>query len=75
MGFALSILTASLGVEQFFLKVIAFQWIFAFSIMAALFLVSLVVGVPRIFGKEISLRREGAVVPTDQERAPLLDNQ
>jgi hypothetical protein len=74
MGFALSILTASLGVGQFFTKVIAFQWIFAFAIMATLFLLTLVVAVPGIFGKEISFRRDAAVVSADQERAPLLDD-
>jgi len=74
IGFALSVLTASLGVGQFFTKVIAFQWIFAFVIMAVLFLASLLVAIPGIFGKEISFRREGAVVPADQERAPLLDD-
>jgi len=74
MGFALSILTASLGVRQFFLKTIAFQWIFAFTIMAVLFLATLVIAVPGIFGKEISFRRETPVVDADQERAPLLDD-
>lgn len=74
LGFALSVLTASLGVGQFFTKVIAFQWIFAFVIMAILFLATLVIAIPGIFGKEISFRREGAVVPADQERAPLLDD-
>lgn len=74
MGFALSILTASLGVGQFFTKVIAFQWIFAFVIMGVLFVSTLLIAVPGAFGKEISFRREGAVVPADQERAPLLDD-
>jgi len=42
--------------------------------MAVLFLATLVIAIPGIFGKEISFRREGAVVPADQERAPLLDD-
>jgi len=74
MGFALSILTASLGVGQFLAKTFALQWIFAFVIMGVLFLSTLAIAVPGIFGKEISFRREGAVVPPDQERAPLLDD-
>jgi len=74
IGFSLSVLTASLGVGQFFTKAIAFQWIFAFVIMAVLFLATLVIAIPGIFGKEVSFRREGAVVPADQERAPLLDD-
>jgi hypothetical protein len=72
MGFALSILTASLGVRQFFIKIIAFQWIFAFVIMGVLFVATLAIALPGVFG---GFRREGAVVPTDQERAPLLDDQ
>lgn len=72
MGLALSILTASLGVGQFLRQVIALQWIFAFAIMATLFLCTLVITVPGIFGKEISFRRD--TVSADQERAPLLDD-
>lgn len=74
MGFALSIICASLGVHQFFIRAIAFQWIFAFTIMATLFVTTLLIAVPGIFGKEISFRREQDVVPADQERAPLLDD-
>jgi hypothetical protein len=74
MGFELSILTASLGVGQFFTRVIDFQWILAFVIMGVLFIATLGISIPGIFGKEISFRREGAVVPEDQERAPLLDD-
>jgi len=74
IGFALSVLTAALGVGQFTTKVIAFQWIFAFVIMAILFLATLVIAIPGIFGKEFSFRREGNVVSADQERAPLLDD-
>lgn len=75
MGFALSILTASLGVGQFLTKTIAFQWIFAFIIMGMLFIATLAIALPGIFGKEITFRREQNVVSSDQERAPLLDDQ
>jgi hypothetical protein len=61
-------------VEQFFIKIIALQWIFAFVIMGVLFLATLVVAVPGIFGRGVTLR-EAQVVPADQERAPLLDDQ
>jgi len=74
MGFALSILTAALGVGQFFTRAIAFQWIFAFIIMGILFIATLLIALPGIFGKEFSIRREQSVVPADQERAPLLDD-
>jgi len=73
IGFELSILTASLGVGQFFRQIVALQWIFAFAIMAALFLASLVVGIPGILGREITFGRN-TVVTEDQERAPLLDD-
>jgi len=74
MGFALSILTASIGVGQFFTKAFALQWIFAFIIMGILFIATLVIAIPGILGKEFSFRREQHVVPADQERAPLLDD-
>ncbi|KAK0617826.1 hypothetical protein B0T17DRAFT_311590 [Bombardia bombarda] len=63
MGFSLSVLAASLGVAQFFNQLVAFQWIFAFTIMATLFVFTLVVAVPAWAGKT----RSG-----DAERAPLL---
>lgn len=71
MGFALSVLTASLGVGQFLRQFVAFQWIFAFVIMGTLFLSTLVVAVPGVFGTSFS--RE-PVIAEDQERAPLLDD-
>jgi Fungal protein of unknown function (DUF1774) len=74
IGFALSVLSAAIAVEQFFIKIIALQWIFAFVIMGVLFLATLVVAVPGIFGRSVTLR-EAQVVPADQERAPLLDDQ
>jgi len=74
MGFALSILTASLGVHQFHIKTIALQWIFAFAIMATLFITTLLIALPGFFGKEFGFRRGQSVVPRDQERAPLLDD-
>jgi hypothetical protein len=70
MGFALSILTASLGVGQFFTKTVAFQWIFAFTIMATLFVATVFIAVPGVFG---NAGRE-PVISEDQERAPLLDD-
>lgn len=73
MGFALSVLSASLGVGQFFTKVFALQWIFAFTIMAILFILTLLVAVPGIFGKEIGFRGSHPI-GEDQERAPLLDD-
>jgi len=70
MGFALSILTASLGVGQFLRQIVAFQWIFAFTIMATLFVSTVFIAVPGVFGTS---GRE-PVIAEDQERAPLLDD-
>ncbi|KAI0838896.1 DUF1774-domain-containing protein [Hypoxylon sp. FL0890] len=69
MGFNLSVLSAAIGVSQFFRQVIAFQWIFAFIIMAILFIATVVVAVPAATGRDIKFARarEG-----DTERAPLL---
>ncbi|KAI0484646.1 DUF1774-domain-containing protein [Xylariaceae sp. FL0804] len=69
MGFNLSVISAAIGVGQFFEKTIAFQWIFAFTIMAVLFVATVVVAIPAATGKEFKFARtrEG-----DAERAPLL---
>ncbi|KAF6833434.1 hypothetical protein CMUS01_06549 [Colletotrichum musicola] len=72
IGFSLSVLAAAIGVAQFERQVIAFQWIFAFTIMAVLFVATLVIAYPAWSGKEYSWPRRSA--PADQERAPLLSD-
>ncbi|RMZ88112.1 hypothetical protein DV736_g4661, partial [Chaetothyriales sp. CBS 134916] len=72
MGFELAILSLSLAIAQLGTHVIAFQWIFAFVIFGCLIVLSLLVGVPGLFGEK-GVRQEGAVVDADRERAPLLD--
>ncbi|KAI0015563.1 DUF1774-domain-containing protein [Xylariomycetidae sp. FL0641] len=69
MGFNLSVLAAAIGVSQFFRQVIAFQWIFAFTIMAVLFVATVVVAVPAATGKELPFTRASN---RESERAPLL---
>lgn len=69
MGFSLSTLAAAIGVAQFLRQVIAFQWIFAFIIMAILFIMTVIVAVPAWTGRDITWKRSP---PADQERAPLL---
>jgi len=68
VGFATAFLAAGLGVGQFFTKIIALQWIFAFTIMAIVFLFTLAVAVPGIYGRETGVEARGG----DRERAPLL---
>jgi hypothetical protein len=68
VGFATAFLTAGLGVGQFFAKIIALQWIFAFTIMAIVFLFSLAAAIPGIYGRDTGVEARGG----DRERAPLL---
>ncbi|KAK8090882.1 hypothetical protein PG994_000387 [Apiospora phragmitis] len=74
MGFNLSVLAAAIGVSQFFRQVIAFQWIFAFTIMAVLFVATIVIAVPASAGRDYRWRQQAqsATAPADRERAPLL---
>lgn len=74
MGFELAILSLSLALAQLTTHVIAFQWIFAFVIMGCLIFLSLLVGIPGLFGQDKSIRHEGHVVSEDRERQPLLDD-
>jgi len=67
MGFSLSVLAAAIGVGQFFDKTIAFQWIFAFTIMAVLFVSTVVIAIPQMTNRSSKTN----ILP-DQERAPLL---
>lgn len=71
MGFSLSVLAAAIGVSQFLRQVVALQWIFAFVIMAVLFIATITVAVPAWTGKELKWgqSREG-----EAERAPLLND-
>lgn len=69
MGFSLSVLSAAIGVAQFHRQIIAFQWIFAFTIMAVLFILTVIVAIPAATGRELPFGRRQ---PADQERAPLL---
>jgi hypothetical protein len=71
IGFSLSVLAASIGVAQFLNQIIAFQWIFSFTIMAVLFVFTLVAAVPAATGRDVPWRRSQAP-PQDTERAPLL---
>jgi len=74
MGFALSILTVALGAHQFLVKSISLQWIFAFIIMALLFISTLAIAIPEAFGREFNFGRQGPGATEDRERAPLLED-
>ncbi|KAG6004496.1 hypothetical protein E4U21_001034 [Claviceps maximensis] len=68
MGFALSVLSAAIGVAQFERQIIALQWIFSFVIMSVLFLATVIIAVPAWTGRDAMWRRSDA----DAERDPLL---
>lgn len=73
MGFNLSVIAAAIGVSQFFRQIIAFQWIFAFTIMATLFVATLVIAVPAATGRDYRWRQQvQSQTQPDAERAPLL---
>ncbi|KAF7505879.1 hypothetical protein GJ744_012501 [Endocarpon pusillum] len=74
MGFELAILSLALALAQLGTHVMALQWIFAFVIMGCLVVLSVVIGVPGIFGDENAIRHPGHVVEPDRERQPLLDD-
>ena len=63
----------ALAVHQLLLKVVALQWIFAFVIMALLFVLTMGVAVPSAFGKQLSLDRDEPI--QDEEQAPLLRDE
>lgn len=74
-GYSLSILTLSLAVKQFDVKIIALQWIFAFVIFAVFLVGSIYVSSTTYAGRNLWLRR--VVEPessTDREREPLLND-
>jgi len=74
IGFELSFLTAGLGVAQFFTKLFALQWIFAFTIMGLLFVFSVAVAIPGTFGFRTAVEPGvTSAVEEDRERQPLLD--
>lgn len=74
LGYALSFLTLSLAVKQISIKVIAFQWIFAFVIFAVFLVVSLYISGTKYSGRD-SLFRRVAAPETDRERQPLLNDE
>jgi len=77
VGFSISFLMAGLGLGQFATKIFGVQWIFGFTIMAVVFVASLLISIPGIFGRETGLEagHEGShTAGADRERAPLLED-
>lgn len=67
-------ISSALAVKQISIKVIAFQWIFAFVIFAVFLVVSLYISGTKYSGRD-SLFRRVAAPETDRERQPLLNDE
>lgn len=72
LGYALSLLTLSLAIKQFDIKIIALQWIFAFVIFAVFLLGSLYISTVLYYDRDVFFKRVVEPEP-DREREPLLN--
>ncbi|KAJ5734287.1 hypothetical protein N7493_003073 [Penicillium malachiteum] len=75
LGYCLSFLTLSLAVQQFSIKIIALQWIFAFTIFGVFLFVSLYISTTKYAGRDSLFRRVAHPESTDRERQPLLNEE
>lgn len=75
LGYCLSLLTLSLAVKQFSIKVIALQWIFAFVIFAIFVVLSLYTSSTKYYQRDSLFRRIADPESADRERQPLLNEQ
>ncbi|KKA28537.1 hypothetical protein TD95_002240 [Thielaviopsis punctulata] len=82
MGFSLAVLTWALAMGQFWEKIIALQWIFAFVIMGVLFLASFAVAIPIWTGRQVAwlngAEEQGRIAASqgsEGERRPLIGEQ
>ncbi|KAJ5895390.1 hypothetical protein N7495_007081 [Penicillium taxi] len=74
LGYCLSWLTLSLAVQQISIKIIALQWIFAFTIFGVLFISSLYISFTKYKGRDSLFRQVAHPESDDRERAPLLND-
>lgn len=74
LGYCLSLLTLSLAIRQFAMKIIALQWIFAFTIFAIFTVVSIYVSTTKYAGRDSLFRRVAHPESSDREREPLLND-
>ncbi|PGG96974.1 hypothetical protein AJ79_09381 [Helicocarpus griseus UAMH5409] len=75
-GYSLSLLTLSLAIKQFSLKIISLQWIFAFVIFGIFLVTSLSSSVATYHNKDFFFRsRAEPTESTDRERQPLLSEE
>lgn len=72
-GVAQANMNPALAVEQFLIKVVALQWIFAFVIFGVLFVASGWISTGQYYGRDIFFRAPPPAESSDPERQPLLD--
>lgn len=69
-------LLIALAVQQFRLKIVPLQWVFAAIVTANLLAATLAFVIPTLFGRELVLFREfDDVGSIDSEREPLLEGE
>lgn len=73
IGFSSSFLVFGIGIAQLFTKLIALQWIFAFTISGALFFLSILIAIPHLTPNTLNQIRVEARGGSS-ERAPLLES-
>ncbi|KAJ5631603.1 uncharacterized protein N7484_011703 [Penicillium longicatenatum] len=73
LGYCLSFLSLSLAIQQFSIKIIALQWIFAFVVFAVFTVVSLYISTTKYTGRDSLFRRVAHPESSDRERQPLLN--
>lgn len=66
---------AALALEQFFIKVISLQWIFAFVIFGVFVVLSFYISSTKYYQRDSLFRRIAHPESTDRERQPLLNDQ
>lgn len=67
--------STALAIQQFRVRVVALQWVFALVITAVLLLVTLAFTIPPLFGRELVLFREiEDIESVDSEGQPLLSD-
>ncbi|EEP77795.1 conserved hypothetical protein [Uncinocarpus reesii 1704] len=75
LGYSFSLLTLSLALKQFSLKIISLQWIFAFVIFGLFLVSSLYSSTARYHKRDFFFRSLTEPEAGDRERQPLLGNE
>lgn len=63
----------SIALRQIAIKIIALQWIFAFTVFAVFLVVSLYISTTKYTGRDSLFRRVAHPESVDREREPLLN--